>query len=49
MQNKELCSDSCIHCLYIEDGDFICNITKDVVIVNWCPFECQCPKKRKEK
>lgn len=40
-------TDLCKHCLYIEDGDFICQITQDPTIIGWCPFECQCPKKRK--
>ena len=50
-QNKEplRCTDTCEHCCYIEEGDFVCNATteEDVVIVGWCPMECICPKKRR--
>ena len=50
-QNKELlrCTDTCEHCCYIEEGDFVCNATteEDVVIVGWRPMECICPKKRR--
>jgi hypothetical protein len=49
-QNKEplMCTDTCEHCHYIEEGDFVCDTTmEDVVIVGWCPMECICPKKRR--
>lgn len=41
-----LCSDLCDYCSYIICGDFICDITQDVTIVDWKPFSCVCPKKR---
>lgn len=41
------CTDQCIHCIYIGDGDFICNIRKeDVTIAGWNPGECICPNKK---
>lgn len=43
-----LCTDTCEHARYIEEGDFICAVTKDVTIVRFCPMECACPDKRKE-
>lgn len=50
-QNKEplKCTDTCEHCRYIEEGDFICDtrMEDEVVIVGWCPMECICPKKRR--
>ena len=43
-----LCSDLCEHCMYIESGDFVCGATNDdVTIVDWKPFPCICPKKRR--
>lgn len=41
------CTDTCEHCVYIEEGDFICDINNDVTIVGWKPFSCSCPKKRR--
>lgn len=41
------CTDTCEHCVYIEEGDFICDVTDDVTIVGWKPFPCSCPKRRK--
>lgn len=38
------CSDLCEHCTYIECSDFIC----DVTIVDWKPFTCVCPNKRRQ-
>lgn len=43
------CTDTCEHCVYIEEGDFICDVTNDVTIVGWKPFPCSCPKRRKIK
>ena len=40
------CSDQCEHCIYIEEGDFMCDVAQDVTIVDWKPFPCACPKKR---
>ncbi len=44
---KPVCSDLCEHCMYIESGDFICDVTHDVTIVDWTPSPCVCPKKRR--
>ena len=52
-QKMELqCTGLCEHCVYIEDGDFICNVHNDggdVTIVDWKPFPCICTKKRSFK
>lgn len=45
-KEKPLCTDLCAHCMYIEDGDFICQITNEATIVDWSPFPCRCPKRR---
>jgi len=44
---KPVCLDLCEHCTYIECGDFICDITNDVTIVDWKPFPCSCLEKRR--
>lgn len=46
--SKEIppCLDLCEYCTYITCGDFICDITQDVTIVDWNPSPCVCPKKR---
>lgn len=46
-QKKPQCSDQCEHCIYIETGDFMCDVVQDVTIVDWKPFPCACPKKRR--
>lgn len=48
-EKKLQCSDTCEHCIYIEEGDFICDVIQDVTIVGWKPFPCSCPKKRRKK
>lgn len=48
MPKTELqCTDTCKHSIYIEEGDFICDVVNDVRIVGWKPFSCMCPKKRR--
>lgn len=42
-----ICSDLCEHCEYMECGDFICNVTGNVTIVDWKPLPCCCPEKRR--
>jgi len=44
-QKGILCTDKCKYARYIEEGDFICAITKNVTIVKFCPMECQYPNK----
>ena len=46
-QSQSQCSDLCEHCMYIESGDFVCDVTHDATIVDWKPFSCVCPKKRR--
>ena len=46
-KSKPQCSDQCEHCIYIEEGDFMCDVVQDATIVNWKPFPCACPKKRR--
>ena len=46
-KEKPQCSDQCEHCIYIEEGDFMCDVVQDVSIVDWKPFPCACPKKRR--
>lgn len=46
-QPQPLCTDLCEHCMYIMCGDFVCDVAQDVTIVDWKPFPCVCPKKRR--
>ncbi len=49
-QKAELrCTDLCKHCIYIDDGDFICDVNNVVTIVSRAPSPCVCPKKRRLK
>ena len=43
----KICTDICEHCLYIETGDFLCEIINEITIEDWKPKICPCPKKRK--
>lgn len=44
-----MCTDLCEHCIYIECGDFVCDITNEPNIVAWKPFPCTCIEKRRCK
>lgn len=44
-EETPLCSDLCEHCTYVGCGDFICDETNDVTIVDWKPVSC--PEKRR--
>lgn len=51
MSEISTCTDLCEHCIYIECGDFICDIDDDdddddVTIVDWKPFPCKYPEKK---
>ena len=48
-KNKEIpvCLDLCEHCVYIENGDFICDETNQLVISDWTPGICLCPENKK--
>lgn len=46
-EKAQQCSDRCEHCIYIEEGDFICDVVQEATIVGWKPFLCACPKKRR--
>lgn len=44
-----VCSDNCDYCVYINGGEFVCAATGrcDLVISDWTPKPCVCPKKRR--
>lgn len=46
MSEKKMCTDLCEHCLYIETGDFMCEITHKVCIEDWMPKVCKSPEER---
>ena len=43
-KRKKECDDQCDHCLYIGEGDFICDIDNDIVISEWLPIKGTCDK-----
>lgn len=36
------CDDTCDYCLYIGEGDFICEIEPEIVIDEWIPVYGNC-------
>jgi hypothetical protein len=53
MKNQEnlpvVCTDLCEHCIYIGEGDFICENTKYLCIEDFNPKICKYPNKKKEE
>ena len=35
---NKVCSDKCEHCIYIGEGDFICDLNLAIVIEDWIPL-----------
>jgi hypothetical protein len=46
-KDSPCCIDLCEHCMYVEEGDFYCEVVQDITIKEWTPLVCPCPKKRK--
>lgn len=44
-----VCTDLCEHCIYIGEGDFICENTKYLCIEDFNPKICKHPNKKKEE
>ena len=42
-----ICGEACNHCIYIGEGDFICALANELVIVDWVPVYACCIKKKK--
>ena len=44
------CDESCDNCIYIGEGDFICDEAQEIVIDEWVPVyrECLLDKNKKE-
>lgn len=42
-----ICDDTCPNCLYICEGDFICSLANELVIVEWTPVYGKCIKNRR--
>lgn len=42
-----ICDDTCDNCVYIGEGDFICGIANELVIVDWVSVYGKCIKKKK--
>lgn len=45
-ENNRICHN-CSKCLYIGEGDYICEDSNDIVISGWQPTECFCSCKGK--
>lgn len=43
------CDESCMNFLYIGEGDFICSVVNELVIVDWTPFNYVCIRKKKKE
>lgn len=43
-----ICDDTCVSCLYICEGDFICTELNELVIVDWIPVNGTCIKHKKK-
>ena len=43
-----ICADTCENCIYIGDGDFICSVLNELVIVDWVPVNGVCVKNKKK-
>jgi hypothetical protein len=41
--------DACPNCLYIGEGDSMCDITNVIVLDNWIPTGADCPKTKPKK
>lgn len=44
----KICGDTCDYCLYICEGDFICEILQEIVIDEWVPVYSECQVEKKE-
>ena len=38
----KICDDTCEYCLYIGEGDFICEKNNEPVWTDWCPIYGNC-------
>lgn len=38
----KICDDTCENCLYICEGDFICEVLNEIVIDEWVPVYGKC-------
>lgn len=45
----KLCDDTCDNCVYIGEGDFICSVVNELVIVDWIPVNGFCIRKKKRE
>lgn len=39
---QRMCDDTCDNCIYIGEGDFICDLVQDIVISDWIPVYGKC-------
>lgn len=44
--NQRMCDDTCDNCIYIGEGDFICDLVQDIVISDWIPVYGKCIKNK---
>lgn len=41
-KKHKACDDTCDYCIYIGEGDFICDIQQEIVISDWSPLYAEC-------
>lgn len=46
---KRICDDTCPNCIYIGEGDFICDELMEIVIDDWIPVYFECKFRKEEK
>ncbi len=44
---KNICNDTCPNCIYIGEGDFICDELMEIVIDDWTPVYTNCILEKK--
>lgn len=47
--NTRVCDDTCDNCIYIGEGDFICDEAQELVIDEWIPVYGKCILENKER
>lgn len=45
----KICDDTCENCVYIGEGDFICSVINELVMVDWTPVNEKCIRHKKKE
>ena len=49
MGKSKVCSDECDYCIYIGEGDYICDLINDIVITDFVPIYGICISDKEQK